>query len=149
MPRSRATWATGYPDSRTKRTVSALNVSGYDRRVFVLMLTSDFLILPRREVSVKSREGHIMPLKAPLEFLDMFFLLCLTLFEIFLITDCHARGQATAEKITTGQLPKCTYLPSVLLPLRSIRYTLSPAQNVNWVQSTKVFFKDSARLPEL
>ena len=58
MPRSRATWATGWPDSRTKRTASSLNVSVYDRRIFVLILASDFIILPLMEVSVKSGEGH-------------------------------------------------------------------------------------------
>ncbi|MFZ1672308.1 MAG: site-specific DNA-methyltransferase, partial [Nitrospira sp.] len=36
-------------------------VSVYDRRVFVLILSSDFLILPRMEVSVKSGEGHYSP----------------------------------------------------------------------------------------
>jgi hypothetical protein len=59
MPRSRATWATGCPDSRTNRTASSLNASVYDRRVFVLILSSNFIILPLMEVSVKSGEGHL------------------------------------------------------------------------------------------
>ena len=58
MPKSRATWATGCPDSRTNRTASSLNVSVYDRRVFVLIMSSDFIILPLMEVSVKSGEGQ-------------------------------------------------------------------------------------------
>jgi hypothetical protein len=33
-------------------------VSVYDRRVLVLMLSSNFIILPLREVSVKLGEGH-------------------------------------------------------------------------------------------
>ena len=60
MPRSRATCVTGWPDSCTNRTASSLNVSEYDRRVFVLMLSFDFIILPLREVSVKAREGHLV-----------------------------------------------------------------------------------------
>ncbi len=59
MPRSRATCATGCPDSRTHRTASSLNASGYDRRVVVLILSSDFLILPLRKVSVKSGKVRI------------------------------------------------------------------------------------------
>jgi hypothetical protein len=45
MPRFHATCATECPDSRATRTASSLNASVYDRRVFVLMLPSDFIIL--------------------------------------------------------------------------------------------------------
>ena len=41
-----------FPDSRTKRTASSLNTAVYDRRAFVLMLSSDFLIRPLMKVSV-------------------------------------------------------------------------------------------------
>src|SRR5206468_3072169 len=58
IPRSRATWATGWADSRTNRTASLLNSSVYRRRVLAGMVTSDFTILPRMEVSVKSGEGQ-------------------------------------------------------------------------------------------
>jgi hypothetical protein len=58
MPRSRATCETGWPDSHTKRAASSLTASVYDRRVFVLMLPSDFIILLLLEVSVKSGEGQ-------------------------------------------------------------------------------------------
>lgn len=54
--RSRATCTTGCPDSRTNRTASSVNTAVYDRRVFVLIPSSDFLLLPRREVAVKSGE---------------------------------------------------------------------------------------------
>src|SRR6266849_3799566 len=59
IPRSRATWATGWADSRTNRTASRLKSSVYRRRVPADMVTSDFTILPLMGVSVKSGEGHI------------------------------------------------------------------------------------------
>jgi len=62
MPRFRATCATGCPDSRTRHTASSLNVSVYDRRVFVLIMSSNFIILPLREVSVKLGEGQLLHL---------------------------------------------------------------------------------------
>ena len=49
----------GMPDSRTKRTAASLKTAVYDRRIFVLMLSSDFLIHPLMEGSVKSGEGQL------------------------------------------------------------------------------------------
>src|SRR5712692_1037790 len=59
IPRSRATWATGRPDSCTSFTASDLNSSVYLRRFVSVMIASDFTILPLIGVSVKSRELQI------------------------------------------------------------------------------------------
>src|SRR5581483_243761 len=58
IPSSRATWATGRFISRTRRTASVLNSSGYLRRFGSDICSSDLRIVHLRVVSTKSGEVH-------------------------------------------------------------------------------------------